>query len=179
MDFVKYIIKNTEILENNQNNNRQFLFRLRQMLLNEETDIQSYFEKLLNTYIYTFLLGKKLDYWKCYFSEKNLFKSITITLLSSFQINKNPSRVTILYYSKISLLNTSSTIESSWKVFVENVLKKINNQHGFNSIKDITSFKIAIVFEYEEIEKHGFISGNLVNTKFDEHNKLIFFPYES
>ena len=112
-----------------------------------------------------------------FFSEKGLFKSITVSPLTSFQTDNNNCGSSKLYHAKISFSGTPYKIVDLWEVFVKDILKNIDNQYGFHNIKYITSFKIAILFEFDIIENHGFISGKLIHVEYDKYSKLIFLPH--
>lgn len=175
-NFIKLLFKNTKILINEKNDNRQLTFLLKSIPLNDtKKNVQEYYEKLLTSYILCFFSGEKLNYWKCQFSDKNLFKSVTVALSTSFKTEKNKYE-SELYYAKISLSDRSSNIKDSWKIFVKDVLENIEDRYNFNNIEYITSLKIAIVFEFDNIENQGFTSGKLIDTKLDKNNKLICFP---
>lgn len=55
------------------------------------------------------------------------------------------------------------------------MIKIINEKYDFNTIEHTITLKIAIIFEFEIVEKQGFKSGKLLNTKLDKFNKLIFY----
>ena len=115
-NFVKSLLKNTEILKlkNTKNNNRQLLFWLKKIPLNKEISMRFFYTKLLNSYISTFFSSKDLYNWKCQFSEKDLFKTIHVTILTSFQINNQKIKPSEIFDAKISLLNKSSDMMDLW-----------------------------------------------------------------
>lgn len=174
-NFVILILKGTEILKNTESNNKQLLFWLKKIPFNKESNGKSYFKKLLNSFILNFFSDNMLTQWKCQFSDKDLLKSLVVTLLTSFEtIDREGNKKNLeILHAKISLLDISL---NSWEVFVTDVLKTMDNKYGFNNIKNINSFKISINFKSEVIKDFGFISGKLVDAKLDKHNKLILLP---
>ena len=171
----EFISENTAILQNTKHGNKQLTFWLKKILSHKSTEIKSYYEKLLTCYSsYYFLSSERLNLLKSYFSEKDSFQSATLTLLTSFKPKDNT--FVELYSAKLSLSEDTSAMKSSCKTFVNDVLKTMENQYSFKTIKSIESLKVAISFGFGRIEKQGFISGRLVNTQLNKDGNLVFFP---